>query len=809
MWPARQRGTDANPPLGGVHVVELGTAPAGSHCGWIYAEAGADVVKVESRDGDMSQSSSPFATLDRGKRRVSLDFGDPDGQRVFRRMTEWADVVIETLPTTNENPCLPYSRMARVNPGVVLTSISPFGRTGPYAKFAGDELVVDALGGLLYGVGEPDREPLVGSGIQSELLAGVAAHFATMVALLARERDGSGQHVDVSIQATVATLLEGALTMASYNGWTWRRSGHRRTVSYHPVANYACRDGYVNISVLEEREWRTLCELLNCYDLAEDQRLASAAGRLQNADEIDQRLERALQAWTRFEFYHAAQARRLACGPVIEIDELCTLPQLLARGFCDPVSGWPTLPFLVDGLRVTGDHSARESTQQGFEGDNAWRESTDHASIVHRGKSPSTAEPLNGVRVLDCTHSWAGPLATRMLAYFGAEVIHVEAPERPDRWRGPVTPSTESSRTHRYPDRDPSERPYDRNALFNEMNSNKSSLVLDLASSEGKQVFRRLVEISDVVVTNFSPRATKKLGLDAETLRAVRADIISVSITGFGEVGPEATYLAWGTTVEAISGAASVKGYPGGRPLLSNMAYGDPVGGFFAATAIANALWQRRVNGSGCHIDLSLVEATSALLVGHIVEFRATGRRPTRTGNRRQNEAPRGCYPCGGDDRWIAISIRSDEEWQALVHAMGYPAWAIDERLTSVSGRWARHDYIDMKLAQWTRGQNRDELMKRLQASGVSAGSVLSNVELSADVQLHARGYFSELDHPSCGRHIYPGLPFLLSRTPGTIRLPAPTFGQHNAEILSRLLQLDDAHVLRLQRDGVVTKEPI
>jgi crotonobetainyl-CoA:carnitine CoA-transferase CaiB-like acyl-CoA transferase len=790
--------------LGGLRVIELGGHPAGAFCGRMLALAGADVVKVHpGREGIDPLSEA----LDRGKRRLRLDFGhEPD--RLWNQLVE-ADAVVETLDQEAAGRrTISYERLAAARPSLVLTSISPFGRDGPYKHYEADDLVVSALGGLAYGAGDPCREPLGSTGLQISFLTGVFGYLATVAALRGSRRSGIGDHVDVSMQATAASLLEGAVTAAAYSGWTWRRSGRRRAVAYHPVSNYPCADGYVNVTILEEREWKALCELLGLSEVAEDARFSTSGGRLRHADEVDAILEDALRGWRKAGFYQAAQSRRLACGPVNSLEDVLELSQLRARRFLGPTSPesspLPRLPWLSDHRRLEeSPHFDEHASCSRARGPDRRASSSTLSNRAH-----GRARPLWGLRVLDCTHSWAGPLATRILAHLGAEVIHVEAPKRPDRWRGPISVPADSAIAYRYPQAQPGDRCFDRNALFNEQNRGKFSLVLDLATDRGRDTFSRLAELSDIVVTNFSRRGSAKLKLNAASLHALRDDLISVSITGLGEGGPHSDHLAWGVTIEAMSGASSLKGYPDGPPLLSNMAFGDPVGGVFAAAATLTAVALRDATGRGCHVDLSLLEATTTISLDAFAAL-GLGKHPERNGNRHLTYAPRGCYRCAGRDCWIAITIRSDEEWQSLVEVMGNPSWADRPELASAPGRIRHHDELDVRLAQWTIPQDRHTLMRTLQRARIAAGCVLTNVELLADPQLLSRGYFERVVHPAVGSHAYPGMPFRFANTPSRVTEAAPMFGQHNDYTLREVAGLLQEEVDELIRTGVTAYDAL
>lgn len=428
---------------------------------------------------------------------------------------------------------------------------------------------------------------------------------------------------------------------------------------------------------------------------------------------------------------------------------------------------------------------------------------------MSRPSGDGSGYPLGNVRILDCTHSWAGPLATQMLAFFGAQVIHIEAPHRPDRWRGPVDPAADDRFTYRYPGASPGERPFDRNALFNEKNTNKLGLTLNLLHPKGREIFGALVRISDAVVTNFSAPAIRKLHLDHDSLAEVNPEIVTLSLTGMGETGPERDYVAWGVTIEALSGLSSMKGYKDGPPLLSNMAYGDPVGGIFGAVALITAIWESRKTGRGQHIDLSLLECSTTLLLDMIADHSLSGSIPKRKGNRHESYAPRGCYRCRGEDKWLAIAVTSDAEWRALQLAMGEPQWAKSERFSTSVGRVKYQDEIDKNLEEWTCDFEPDELMKALQDAGVPAGSVLSNRELLDNEQLSSRRFFTLLRHPQAGENPYPRMPILLSRTPGGLRSPAPMFGEHNRWIVCDLLGYSEQEYASLVEEQVIGSRPL
>ena len=416
--------------------------------------------------------------------------------------------------------------------------------------------------------------------------------------------------------------------------------------------------------------------------------------------------------------------------------------------------------------------------------------------------------PLDGIRVLDFSHIWAGPFCARLLGDFGAEVIKVESISRYDPERGPAK-FTPDARMRLYPDGEPGERPYNRAGRFNTYNRSKIGLTLDLRSEDGRDLIRDLVEISDVVVENFSVGVMKRLGLDYEECRKLRPDIIFIALPGFGSDGPEAGYAAYGLTQEAMSGLSGITGYPGEVPIDTGVFYGDPTGGLFGATAVMTALWHRRITGQGQRIDLSQREAFASILPELVFDHTMNDRVQESIGNRHPQFAPHGVYQCRGDDNWITIAVTTDEQFRSLCEAMENLSLADDPRFSTMSSRLQNQDDLDRAIGEWTRQQDQHEAMHLLQSLKVPAGAVLTNQQLLEDPHFEARGFFEESEHPDAGTHRYAGMPWKLSDTPVHIRLPAPGLGQHNDQVLGEILGLTSEDLRSLEDRDVIGDVPL
>ena len=406
---------------------------------------------------------------------------------------------------------------------------------------------------------------------------------------------------------------------------------------------------------------------------------------------------------------------------------------------------------------------------------------------------------LSGVRVLEQGQLLAVPYAARLLADLGAEVIKVESPLRLD--------------THRqttYPDNVPGRQFWDRGGTFYSENRGKFGMTLNLRTPEGVQIFLDLVRISDVVMENFTARVMPAFGLDYQQLVGERPDLIMLSSTGYGHSGPWANYGAVGPTTEAASGLAAVTGYRGGQPVLPDIPYTDYVAAEHAALAVILALFRRRRTGEGGWIDLAQTETQSALAGELIMEAATPAAAAGPRGNRHPTMAPHGFFPCAGDDRWIAIAVASDAEWDRLQTAMGRPHWSTGDRLASFVQRKANEDEIEREIAGWTRSQDAFALMVLLQSLQIAAGVAMDGRDLVSNDHLRSRGFYSWLDHPpsaGIGRKPYPGVPWhlLMSRRGESRR--APALGEHNDYVLSQLLGYGEGKIARLHASGALASD--
>jgi crotonobetainyl-CoA:carnitine CoA-transferase CaiB-like acyl-CoA transferase len=395
--------------------------------------------------------------------------------------------------------------------------------------------------------------------------------------------------------------------------------------------------------------------------------------------------------------------------------------------------------------------------------------------------------PLQGIFILDLTHAWAGPHATRVLADFGAEVIRVEYIRRLCLLRGGKTEN----------------QAYNNHPGWFQINRNKYSVTLDLQTEADRGVLEQLVKIADVFIENGRTGVMERLGLSYRHLKAMKPDIIMLSMAGFGNSGPYAAFAGYGATFEAMSGIQSLTAYAkNDRPYrIKEM---DIINGITAAGAIMTALFHRQRTGEGQYIDFSHMEAATHALIGeHVLELAMNGQQTLPLGNRHFKFALQGCYACRGTDKWVTLTVRSEAEWQRFCAVLGHPEWQHDPRFASQSARRKNHDELDRLIEAWTRRHTNYEAMQILQHHGIPAGAVLDAAEICTDPHLQAREYFAQ--DPGDGHKPYMGLPFKLSQGSGKIRWRGPDLGQHNEFVRCELLGQSQDEVKPIKEEDLGT----
>ena len=388
--------------------------------------------------------------------------------------------------------------------------------------------------------------------------------------------------------------------------------------------------------------------------------------------------------------------------------------------------------------------------------------------------------PLNGIRVLDMGMFMAGPLTGRLLGDMGAEVIKVEAGSRPDPLRLQARDI--------YPRGEPGERPWNRSGMINERNRSKMGLSLDLKYPEGRDIFLELVKVSDLVLENFRIGVMSSYGLDFPKLQQVNPTIVQLSLTSQGSEGPEAHFGSAGGTLEYMSGLMSITGYEGDWPDFSGPNLPDFLAAYMGLGLAVAALRHRRRMGRGVWVDLSQRELAVCAIGDVMMDYTMNRRSSSPIANRHEKYAPHGTFRCKGDDRWVTIAVRNDEEWMRLCQVIGRPDQANDPRFADAGQRLKHQKELDPIVEEWTTMRSPLEAMNELQDAGVPAGAVLNAVEMYEDPHLRARDFFDQVEEPDAGTFEYPGRPWRFSRSEIGNSSAAPLFGEHTAYLCQELL---------------------
>ena len=547
-------------------------------------------------------------------------------------------------------------------------------------------------------------------------------------------------------------------------------------------------------------QWRGFCAIVGRPDIGGDPRYATPAGRMAAEIELNAVFKPLLAQRGSAEWFEAGLKHRLALVIVPSMADLLAQPVHRDRGAFAPVRIGDAVfeaPILPQRLGESGPLHGGTAPRVG-EHDDAYPapvQGTPRPSALRETRS-TRQMPLAGMRIVDLTMGWAGPLATRLLGDLGAEIIKVESCIYPDWWRG-------NDRSGNFFE----QRLYEKNNNYNMMNRNKLAVTLDLTQPEGVAALKQLIAKAHGLIENYSVDVMPKLGLTYEALRQVRDDLVMVSMPAFGANNAWSRCRAYGGTLEQASGLPSVTGEEGWPPTMSAYAYGDPVGGFNAATAMLIALLLQKRSGEGRHVDMSQIEGLLPLLAGKIIEQSVNGAVGLRLGNRHPTHVPHGCFRCAGEDEWVVIAVTDAAEWRALCDAIGRDDLARDATLATPEARRAREPAIEQAISAWTSLHPAREAMLRLQARRVPAGAALTATEVLRDPHLQAREFWQTRERAFVGSCVMLSAPFRETAGPHPVRRAAPTFGQDNAEVFHRLLGWSEIELAELACRRIIGTE--
>jgi len=843
-------------PLAGLRVVELATGVAGPYAAKLLADFGADVVKVEPPGGDPSrreaarpgprpdpERSPLFLHLNANKRSVEADLATPEGADLVRALAARADLVVEShTPGALDALGLGPAALRAATPRLVVASITPYGQTGPYAGLPGNDLTAYALGGPMLATGDPDREPMKLAGRVVEYHCGAVGALAALAAVTMAEASGQGTHVDVANVETQAASIDRRAAM--FVGWQFDgRVGYRAgggRMGAIPAGIYPTGDGYCQIVFTPN--W-----MPRVADLLGDEDLIGTVAKPDwfDDDDFPEQLNAAIFGWTmqrtKQKTMEDAQRQRLAITPVNSTTDVLADRHFRQRDVWQrwdhPAAGTYEAPGpqirMADGWRarrpapLLGRHTAEVTAEVAAQlaagaGGRSCPEpnlvnlcrpgrqlSTEFGGAASGGGDPRRL-PLAGIRVIDLTVVWAGPLTTTLLADLGAEVIRLDNPNLfPTATRGAVPrprPGREADLGQlwgRFPGGRAGERPWNQPAAFVSHARTKLSMTVDLRTELGRETFLELVDRSDLVVENNSIRVLPSLGLGWEVLHERNQELVMLRLPLLGLDGPYAGYVGFGAHMEALCGYSSLRGYPDLDPTsLDPTYYMDPATGVVGAFATLAALRRRATTGVGELVEVAQAENLLHYIGEYLIDASMRGEPHECHGNRHPHRAPQGVYRCAGDDAWVALSVADDAQWAALVEALDRPAWATaDASLAGEEGRRERHDDLDRELAAWTSARSVDEVLAGCHRAGVAAAPVLDEPGLAADPHLAARRYFRLNSSDDVPEVLFPGHQWRWDGPPMAWG-PINMMGRDNDYVYRTILGKDDAALAALAAEG-------
>ena len=803
--------------LAGIRVIECGQGVAAAFAAKLLALLGADVIKVEPRQGDVTRRRGPFFNdtndpnlsglflyLNADKRGVTLDLHDAADRRRLDDLLVRADLLIHNIPPAERNAvAMDSAALCDQHRRLIVAAVSPFGERGPRAHYRAYELNAAHSSSMpVTGPGAspfPELPPLKLFGHQADLQSGTMTAFTALAAYFNRITSGCGQSIEVSEQECLAAMSESSLVHYAYTG---RQASRLGKYGFGPRTVVPCADGWMHVNFLEDAQWERLVELLGNPAWAREDVFKDRYLRGANADALEPMLSELTAKWKTADLFQAAQAKRIPVAPVNQAADVYADPQLRARDFFAPLPlpssapagvEVPTAPFKSTGMTFRLSSPAPELGQHNVEilsGARWGAEQPDNAAPIEQRKT--NAGPLSGVRILDFSWVWAGPYCTLQLAYLGAEVIRIESSKRlcATRCLPPFAGGIQGP---------------NRAGPFNQWNHNKFSVELNLSRPEAVAIACELVRHCDVAIENFAPGVIDRMGLGYEVLRRHQPDLIMMSMSGYGRTGPRSRFVNYGPQLGAHSGLLSATGYPGDRPREAAIAYSDPASGLFATYLINAALVQKARTGQGQYIDLSMLEVLEMLLPEVLLEYGMTGRNPGFIGNHDPVMCPHNCYKALGDaESWVTIAVGSEPEWRALCRAMDQPSLADDPRFAGAAMRKRHEEEVDRIISQWTAQRDRWETTELLQSHGVAAFPTLNNKDLAEDHHISERGFVVEVDHPEGGTLRESGVPWTMSATPCRVLRAAPSLGANTEEVLSRLLGYSTDKIAALRQAEIV-----
>jgi len=827
MAPESQSADRSSAPLAGVRVAEFGKELSVPYAGKLLADLGATVVKVETADGgDPSRQFGPFAAsagggessgmfayLNTGKRSVTREsIGAVGDGSDLGSILQWADIALVDRPWLRAEPELEPGRAVEQAPHLAFVTVTPYGTTGPYADWPATDLTISALSGMSVGVGERDRAPLVMPFFQCEMNGGLFGALAAVNAAMAVRRDGRGQHVDVSTADIMASMFTGYfLPRFIYGGGlVGIRAGRNGASMPYPGTIFRSADGLVRTDTPQVAQWIRLVKLMGTPEWSKEPRYRNRrAMQWEYKQESDALVEPWFMARTKEELGELFLEHRLPYAPLLTAEDMEHDPHLAER---EAIASLPTsdgttrfsapaAPYRFSGQRPAS-HPAPTLGSSDDELPSLISSEQPERELPPTAEDRATAAPpLQGFRVIDLGTAWAGGLAGRLLADYGADVLKIESWVHMDgsRLGKPIVVEDDTGGDEgKWPDLQPG---------FHVHSRNKRSITLNLKTDAGRSVLLRLVREADALIHNFPAGVMDRLGLSDDALHAANERLVVVGQNVAGSEGPKSGLIGYAGAVSALSGLANWVGYEGEDPIgMFEGLYGDVVSAttttFATLVGLLDRDLHRRANAS---IDVSQWEASLALAGEGLIAQSLGGETPASVGTHHPRYFPHGNFASAGHDQWVAVAVRSPREWRALCRLVGREDLA---PLESVEARRERADEVTDAIEAWTRGVGSEEAAYALVAAGIPAAPVLNIADIFGNEHFRARDLFIDVEHPLVGSEPMTGMPWKMSRTPGRVSRRAPLLGEHTAEVVKGMAGVSDEEYRGLVDAGGIETGP-
>ena len=777
-------------PLNGLRVLEMGSRTTAPYIGKLFTDAGADVLKLESSKGDPFRTWSASGAaipdgedaawwqfLNAGKRSVTIDLETEEGKRRFNNLVAETDLILDDhIPQEAQRLGITFQDIQTISSSTVLASLTHFGTTGPWANRPANDFILQALTGATENRGIPDEEPAACGGELGDFVAAALSAPAILAITLASKTTGEGAHIDVSQYESMMLAFQTYRPIFDHFAPDFRPTRQIEIPSVEPA-----KDGWVGFCTITGQQWQDFCSMIGADDWIGNDDLTNFHTRMERREEVWPRIWAFTKERTVQELVDLASAFRIPVGPIGTGDKIASFDHFAERnvfvenphGFTQPRPPYQFEQSTLAPLRKApplGKHDAYNPRP---------------VNVPAFGKNND--QPLAGVKVVDLSAFWAGPVATNLLRVLGADLIKIESHIRLDgmRWASGLPIPME-------------DKLWEWSPVYHGANAGKRVINLDLSTQQGKDIALQLIADADVIIENYSPRVTESWGFTWENIHALNDQAIFVRVPAYGTDGPWRDRVGFAMNMEQVSGLANRTGHPDGPPFVPRGPV-DSIAGMHAVFATILALTERTRIGKGQLVELPLIEGALQAAAEQVVEHSAYGTVLNRQGNKAPNASPQGLYKTSGDDAWLAISIQNNQQWKALT-----------EQINSDLANYDREkdtEKIDEIIRAWAQTQDAETAAESLWNASIPVAPCMHFNDSGKTTQHQNRNFLQTYEHPITGHTPYLSYPFHLNGTHLPLGGPAPILGEHTNEILTQLGYTQE-QLEELESNGVIGDWP-